>query len=205
MRNKKTRTDAWGEDLPEETRRQLYAWTKPPTDEEKKAGRPWLRSYHADVLPYLSLQGIVAPSEPGWYRFLGRMREREAARTIISLETSKRIAEGMTAAKIDPRLAADMLTALSVDEAAKPEDARNEKAMQVFASAAALFAGSAQRAKELELRQAAQKTKDEQLRLAREKFEAAEKRENTARNVISDRKLTDAERVAKIKGIFGMK
>ena len=205
MSKAKTRSDAWGEDLPEETRRQLYAYTKAPTDEEKKAGRPWLRSYHADVLPYLSLQGIVAPSEPGWYRFLGRMREREAARTIISLETSKRIAEGMTAAKIDPRLAADMLTALSVDEAAKPEDARNEKAMQVFASAAALFAGSAQRAKELELRQAAQKTKDEQLRLAREKFEAAEKRENTARNVISDRKLTDAERVAKIKGIFGMR
>ena len=104
------------------------------------------------------------------------MREREAARTIISLETSKRIAEGMTAAKIDPRLAADMLTALSVDEAAKPEDARNEKAMQVFASAAAMFKAAEQRDRELGLKARAQQTKDEQLKLAREKFEAAEKR-----------------------------
>ena len=172
----KTRKDAWGEGLPEETRRQLYAYTKPPTDEEKSAGRPWLRNFRTDVLPYLSLQGIVAPSEAGWYRFLGRMREAEAAKTIIRVETSKRIAEGLTAAKIDPRLAADMLTALSVDEAAKPPDERNEKVMQIFASAAAMFTASAQRAQELELKQAAQATRDEQLRLAREKFEAAEKR-----------------------------
>ena len=204
MRNKKTRTDAWGEDLPEETRRQLYAYTKALTDEEKKAGRPWLRSYHADVLPYLSLQGIVAPSEPGWYRFLGRMREREAARTIISLETSKRIAEGMTAAKIDPRLAADMLTALSVDEAAKPDGERNEKVMQIFASAAAMFKTAEQRDRELALKAAAQQTKDEQLKLAREKFEAAERRENAAKATVSDNKLSDEERMAKLREIYGI-
>ena len=172
----KVRQDAWGEDLPEDVRWELYALTKPPNEEERKAGRKWLRDFHADVLPYLSLQGIVAPSQAGWYRFLGRMREASAAKTIIGVETSKRIAEGLTAAKIDPRLAADMLTALSVDEAAKPPDERNEKVMQIFASAAALFTASAQRARELELKQAAQTTRDEQLKLAREKFEAAEKR-----------------------------
>ena len=201
----KTRKDAWGESLPEDTRWQLYALTKPPTDEEKSAGRPWLRNYRADVMPYLSLQGIVAPSEAGWYRFLGRMREAAAAQAIIGVETSKRIAEGLTAAKIDPRLAADMLTALSVDEAAKPPDERNEKVMQIFASAAALFTASAQRAQELELKQAAQQTRDEQLRLAREKFEAAEKRLSAVQGAVDAPQLTDAERVAKIKSIFGMK
>ena len=37
----KTRKDAWGENLPEETRWQLYAYTKPPAEGED---RPWLRA-----------------------------------------------------------------------------------------------------------------------------------------------------------------
>ena len=225
----KVRADAWGEDLPEETRLELYALTKPPTKKVKvegegeqrnftstvhlgpspspipATGRPYLRDFDRDVLPYLSLQGIVAPSRAGWYRFLGRMREREAAKTIISVETSKRIAEGMTAAKIDPRLAADMMTSLSVDEAAKPDGERNEKVMQIFASAAAMFKSAEQRDRELALKAAAQQTKDEQLKLAREKFEAAEKRLAAVKDVADAPQLSDAERVAKIKSIFGMK
>ena len=55
------------------------------------------------------------------------------------------------------------------------------------------------------LKAAAQQTKDAQLKLAREKFEAAERRENAAKATVADVKLTDAERVAKIKSIFGMK
>jgi hypothetical protein len=187
----KTHSNAWGEDLPEETRRQIYAWTKAPTDEEKKTGRPWLRNFDRDVLPYLSLQGIVAPSRAGWYRFLGRMREQAAARTIIGLETSKRIAQGMADSGVDPRLAADVMTSLAVDEAAKPEEERNEKVMGIFASAAALFRTTDQRERELKLKAAAQQTKDEQLKLAREKFEAAERRENAAKATVSDNKLSD--------------
>ena len=57
--------------------------------------------------------------------------------------------------------------------------------------------------KELELKAAAQTTKDEQLKLAREKFEAAERRENAARNGLGDTKLTDAAKIAKMKEIFG--
>ena len=231
----KVRADAWGEDLPEETRLQLYAYTKPPTKEELEktndelrmtndelnhtvhnssfvtrhsslnSRRPWLRDFDRDVLPHLSLQGIVAPSRAGWYRFLGRMREREAAKTIIGIETSKRIAEGMTAAKIDPRLAADVMTSLAVDEAAKPETERNEKVMGIFASAAAMFRTTDQRERELSLKAAAQQTKDEQLKLAREKFEAAEKRLAAVKDVADAPQLTDEERVAKIKSIFGMK
>ena len=171
-----TRSDAWEAQLPAETAKELYRLTKCPTEEEAKAGRPWLRDFDRDVLPYLSLHGIVAPSRAGWYRFLGRMREDEAAQTIISVETSKRIAQGITAANIDPQLAADMMTSLSVDEAAKPPEQRNEKVMQIFASAAAMFKSAEQRDRELALKAAAQQTKDEQLKLAREKFEAAEKR-----------------------------
>jgi hypothetical protein len=172
----KVRNDAWEAALAEETRRELYRFTKPPKEEEAKEGRPFLRDFDRDVLPYLSLQGIVAPSRAGWYRFLGRMREEEAAQTVIGVETSKRIAQGITAAKIDPQLAADMMTSLAVDEAAKPYEQRNEKVMQIFASAAAMFASSAQRDKELQLKADKGRRDDEALKLAREKFEAAEKR-----------------------------
>ena len=59
------------------------------------------------------------------------------------------------------------------------------------------------RRQELELKAAAQQTKDAQLKLAREKFEAAERRENAARNALGDTKLTDAAKIAKMKEIFG--
>ena len=200
----KVHSNAWGEDLPEETRRQIYACTKPPTAEERKAGRPWLRRYHEDVLPYLSLQGLVAPSAAGWYRFLGRMREQDAAQTVISVETSKRIAQGVAESRVDARLAADMMTSLAVDEAAKAEGERNEKVMQIFASAAAMFKSADQRERELQLKAAAQQTKDEQLKLAREKFEAAERRENAAKATVADNKLSDEERMAKLREIYGI-
>ena len=197
------RSDAWEAQLPADTAKELYRLTKCPTEEEAKAGRPWLRDYDRDVLPYLSLQGIVAPSHATWFRFKHRMRMDEAAATIISVEASKRIAQGITASKIDPQLAADMMTSLSVDEAAKPDGERNEKVMQIFASAAAMFKSAEQRDRELALKAAAQQTKDEQLKLAREKFEAAERRENAARSALGDTKLTDAAKIAKMKEIFG--
>ena len=57
---------------------------------------------------------------------------------------------------------------------------------------------------ELALKERAQGTKDEQLKLAREKFEAAERRENAAKAAVSDAKLTEAERLARLKEIYGI-
>ena len=200
-----TRSDAWEAQLPAATAKELYRLTKCPTEEEKKAGRPWLRDFDRDVLPYLSLHGIVAPSCAGWYRFKNRMRMDEAAQTVISVETSKRIAQGITAAKIDPQLASDMMTSLSVDEATRPDGERNEKVMQIFASAAAMFANAAQRDRELALKAAKGRRDDEALKLAREKFEAAERRLAAVQGAVDAPQLSDAERVAKIKSIFGMR
>ncbi|MBR4938297.1 MAG: hypothetical protein IKZ22_05440, partial [Kiritimatiellae bacterium] len=56
---------------------------------------------------------------------------------------------------------------------------------------------------ELSLRERAQETKDEQLKLAREKFEAAERRLAAVQGAVDDAKLTDADKLAKIKEIFG--
>ncbi len=54
------------------------------------------------------------------------------------------------------------------------------------------------------LKAAAQQTKDEQLKLAREKFEAAERRENAAKAAVADNKLSDEERMAKLREIYGI-
>ena len=200
----KTRTDAWGEQLPEAERREIYSFTKPPTEEEAKAGRPYLRNFERDVRPFLSLRGIVEPSVAGWYRFLGRMREEEAAQTVISVETSKRIARGIQAAEVDAALAADMLTALAVDAASK----HNEKAMQILASAASMFKAADQRERELRLKDRAQQTKDEQLKLAREKFAAAERRLKAVQEAVKTTKANGGglseEALAKIEQAVGM-
>ena len=198
--SRKVNSNAWGEDLPEETRWEIYALTKPPTKEEREAGRAWLRDFRRHVLPYLSLQGYVAPSRAAWYRFLGRMREAEAAKTIIGVETSKRIAQGIVKADVDARLAAEMMTALSVDAAARG----NGEAAKILADSAAKYHAAAQGAERLRLDAARQRTAEAQLRLAREKFEAAERRENAAKAAITDTRLTDAERAARLREIYGI-
>ena len=200
----KTHSNAWGEDLPEDTRRQLYALTKPPTEEERDAGRPWLRDFLRDVRPYLSLQGIPEPSQAGWYRFLQRMRIAESEQVRFSVEAAKRIAEGVVAANVDAKLAADYLTAKALDASTDPRPEAQQSAA-ILSAAAAKFHSAAVAAEKLKLDAARQRTADEQLKLAREKFEAAEKRLDAVQGAVDAPQLSDAERVAKIKSIFGMK
>ena len=50
----------------------------------------------------------------------------------------------------------------------------------------------------------AQQTKDEALRLQREKFEASERRLEAAKQVVTNEALTDEQRTAKMKEIFGL-
>ena len=45
---------------------------------------------------------------------------------------------------------------------------------------------------------------DDALRLAREKFEASERRAAQAKDTLADKKLTDAERTARLKEIYGI-
>lgn len=195
---KKVRKDAWGWDMPEDARWALYDLTKPPGGGEE---RPWLRDWRRDVLPYLSLQGIPAPSMAGWYRFLERMRVEEAQRVVLGIEGSKRIAEGVAEADIDPALAAATMTALSVDAAAR----RDAKAVRLFADAAKKYHDVSLTSGRLEVERDRLKAAEGQLRLAREKFEAAERRLADVRGAASAPELSDAERVERIRGIFGLK
>jgi hypothetical protein len=101
---------------------------------------------------------------------------------------------------VDDATAAEAYKGLSVD-AATSGDA---KSAALYAQAANAFRDRAQRAEELKLKADAQKTRDDQLRLAREKFEAAERRENAAKAAVTDKKLTDDERMARLREIYGI-
>lgn len=170
MSGRKVHSNAWGEGFAEELRWELYELAQPPREGE--AERPWLRDYRTDVAPYLQRQGYTVPSRAAWYRFLGRMREADAAKRILSVESARRIARGIQKVKVDNALAADMFTALSVDAATLG----NEEGAKMLADAAAKYAAASLAERKLDLDRAAQATKEEQLRLAREKWEAAEKR-----------------------------
>ena len=194
----KTRSDAWGEDLPEETRWELYRLTKPPR--EGGGEGPRLRSYE-DARGHAAARGIPPPSRAGWYRFLARMRRDENISLVARAASSGGTAADLASeAKIDPAVAAAAFDALAVD-AATDGDA---KTSALYANAAAKYRDAIRTAQELALRTRAQAVKEDELRLARERFEAAERRLDAAKGVARDETLTDAERIAKIKGIFGM-
>ena len=122
------------------------------------------------------------------------------------------------------RLAQARIAALEAGDLAKVAGLKDETAISAYKSLAAEFALKSDaktahrfmqmamalrdrqlKAEQNDLAERAQSTKDEQLKLAREKFEAAERRLAAVQGAVDEPKLTDAERVAKIKSIFGMR
>ena len=186
MTDRKTNCTAWGENLPEETRWQIY---------DTLAAMPW-----PAVPGELEKRAVEVPSRAGWYRFLARMRKADAARRIERIAQS--VAEAQSVADkhgIKAAVFVETLKSLAIDRAMGGDD----KAATSLAAAAASIWSNAQRERELELKADKGRRDDEALKLAREKFEAAERRENAARNALGDTKLTDAAKIAKMKEIFG--
>ena len=189
---RKTHSNAWGEDMPEETRWRLY---------DELGSRP----FGEEVMAAVAKAGADVPSRAGWYRFLARMRQADAERRIEKIAQS--VAEAQKVADrhgVKAAVLVETLKTLAVDRAMTGDDA----AAQKFASAAASIWDRAQREREIELKQAAQRTRDEQLRLAREKFEAAEKRLAAVQEAVKSAKASGGglseEALAKIEQAVGM-
>lgn len=187
---KKTRIDAWGADLPEEKLWEIYDLCR-------------ALPYPTAVIEQLEQLGCVRlPTRAAWYRFLARMRKADADRRIEKMAAAVAEAQQVAdKAAIKDKVFIETLKTLAIDRAMGGDD----KSATALAGAAATIWDRAQKRTELELKERAQNTRDEQLRLAREKFEAAEKRLNAVQGAVDAPQLTDAERVAKIKSIFGMK
>ena len=152
------------------------------------------------------------PRKPGreaFYKWLRSMRELAPAHRREVRETADEIAaEGAKSLAVSDDQIIAFIKSRALDAATV---AKNPQAAQRFILMADKLIRAGQRdaklkmhQRELDLKAAAQQTKDEQLKLAREKFEAAERRENAAKATVADIKLSDEERMAKLREIYGI-
>lgn len=185
----KLRTDSWAANLYEEEAWALYY---------KARGLRWNEAADWAVKEY----GVEAPSRTAFYAWLGRMRKEESAHRLEQAATAAAEAAALAKTKTSDDALIAAYKAMGAELALRTGSAGEAGK---FVQMAGALADRRLRAEELKLKARAQETKDETLRLAREKFEAAEKRLSAVQGAVDAPQLTDAERVAKIKGIFGMK
>ena len=152
------------------------------------------------------------PRKPGreaFYKWLRAMRELAPAHRREVRETADEIAaEGAKSLAVTDDQIIAFIKSRALDAATVAKDPQAAQRFILMAEAL-IRAGQKDaelkiRQKELELKAAAQTTKDEQLKLAREKFEAAERRENAAKATVTNEKLSDEERMTKLREIYGI-
>jgi len=184
------RADAWYADLSESQQWQLYAISR--------RTRNWAEVVQA-ARDNFKLEGEVSRSS--FYRWRDKMRQADAEQRRLAVVAAQ--AEAASLARengISDEAAINALKALAIDAAMSDNSSEALK----WANAAMAIKDRQQKDAELKLKSARQKTADDQLKLAREKFEAAERRENAAKGAIADAKLSDAERMAKLREIYGI-
>ena len=206
MSEEKTRTDAWESCLTEEQQRALYAWSRTPIDEGSDTPR---RPTYEQAREYIASGAlrtaavsaadpssasrrdgggtgeIPVPSRASWFRFLARQRKVDAIEQLTRIEAARDWGrEVVSAAGMDPAELAAAFRAKAMD--AMMDD--DPKAVSAYAAAASALQDRAQKAEELALKERAQQTKDEQLKLAREKFEAAERRLQAVQDAVKSAK-----------------
>ena len=186
---KKLRSDAWEAPLSAELREKFYFAIEPLDFPEGSA--------LAAKEPY----SLRPTSMQAYYRCQARARAaiekaKTRANALAKLETAQAVAPLVRSAAVNAvgdSLMADTLASLAATAVMQGAD---KDTITALGSLACGFRANA-------LKAAAQQTKDEQLKLDREKFEAAERRENAAKAALGDAKLTDADKIAKMKEIFG--
>lgn len=185
----KTRTDSWAAALTEEQAWSLF----------HKARRCEWQVAAAWAVREFGLARM--PSRSGFYEWRAQMAKDEHAHAMAQgILAQNFVKEGAASNKLKDGEAAKALEQKAVELAILTNDVKAGKDLYnlVLAIRDREIAAAA-----LDLKRRAQETKEESLRLAREKFEAAERRENAARSALGDTKLTDADKLAKMKEIFG--
>ena len=182
------RIDAWESRLTDEQQRELYRWTQTPREvkvEGEGEGKVVRRPNFDECMARLDEMGVPRPSRGAWFRFKAAMqkmlREELLYSVAASSESAKDLKE-MTPA--DYALAADTFTNLAIDASMKG----NDKAVSIYSGAARHYREMMQQEKKLDLQSRAQATKEDQLRLAREKFEAAERRLAAVQDAVASAK-----------------
>lgn len=189
--DRKRRSDAWGTDLPEETQWKVY-------DRMRKF--PWY-----DVREWIEAElSVPPPSRSALYRFVEHLREHETE----YLLRQRLLAQGQlqreleTVGAPDPERLAQVLGNDVIAARAVGDEKAVERAVRVYRAVASIVGDSA----ELALKRQAEARQIQELALAREKFEAAERRARQADRAeeVLKSDLTAEEKDRRYREIFGM-
>ena len=188
----KLRTDSWAAGLTEEQSWQLYY---------KSRALRWNEAADWAVKEF----GVDAPSRTAFYAWLGHMRAEESAHRLEQAATAAAEAAALAKTKAKDDALIGAYKAMAAELALRTGSA---KEAERFVSMAATLADKRLKAAELKLKARAQETKDEQLKLAREKFDAAERRLQAvadAADAIRGGKVDPAKVADEIDRILGRK
>lgn len=179
MKQSKPRTDSWYAPLPEEERWEVYG---------KLCRLPW-----QGVAKWLREEKGIETSRSALYRFAAWMRPQQSAHRLEQAVLARDEARGLAKAAGARKDVADAFMAMGANLAFRTGDASEAVA---WVKMSAQLIQAAQKDREIELRAEAQ-------RLDREKFEAAERREDAAKAALGDTRMTDEAKIAKMREIFG--
>lgn len=179
--------DAWDSALTEAQRWEAY---------EKAKSVSWMA-----FSDWAAAEHGVRPGKNAIYDWMAWMRAQEGQHRLERAIAARKELKGLSDAGALDAQTADAYMALANDAILSGDP---EKAARIVSAAVQINAASLRLA---EQRQQAQRLKlqEQALALQREKFEAAEKRLNAAAEAAQDTTLTEAERLAKINAIFGLK
>ena len=170
----KVRTDSWASSLTEEQSWQLYY---------KSRALRWNEAADWAVKEY----GVEAPSRTAFYAWLAHMRAEESAHRLEQAATAAAEAAALAKTQTSDDALIAAYKAMGAELALRTGSAGEAGK---FVQMAGALADRRLRAEELKLKARAQQTKDETLRLAREKFEAAEKRLNAVQEAVKSAKAS---------------
>lgn len=173
------RPDAWYAQLSEQERWECY----------EKA----VRLGATAVIPWVEKTHGITVSRSAFYRFLDWMRPQLSAHRLEQAVLARTEAERLAKAGGMKKTIAEAFVAMANEAALGTGDAAAGKD---WVDMAAKLIAAAQKDREIDLRAEAQ-------RLDREKFEAAQKREEAAKAALGDTKLGDADKIARMREIFG--
>ena len=158
-------------------------------------GKPRADSWYAMLSEEQLWQLYSVAKRCQWFEVVAHAQKEFGLEAKVSRSAYYRWLDWMRGEESERRLAQARIAALEAGELAKTVGLKDETAIAAYKSLAAEFALKSDaktanrfmqmamalrdrqlRSREVELKDAAQSTKDEQLKLAREKFEAAEKR-----------------------------
>lgn len=165
----KPRIDAWDAALTEAQRWQVY---------DRLRTQPW---HAAAAWAAEEFRLESAPGRAAVYRFAARMRAMESAHRVERALAARDEAGALVAARTDD---AETIAAYKAMAQELALDGRADEAL-AYTRMALDLAAQRTKAREVELKAAAQATKDAALKLAREKFEAAEARLRAARDAVA--------------------